>query len=222
MLHCSATMRAGNDMLIAEIWIAVLLLYLLFRGWYDNWRGALTPREIEAFMEKARASGADELNDLGIIRKFLEEDDGREFVMLNLVRVAPGLVPDPVTGTPTEGGKLLSRYTNPFMRKLFLRGGHPALAARKIGGYVDAWHVPPDPGWTIMGYMRYRSRRDLMKLASDPQFRALHQFKVAGTAETFSFPTRPIIRLFVGPRVWVALVLALAAALAHIAILSLR
>jgi hypothetical protein len=207
-------------MIIGTIWGTALALYVLFRAWYDNWRGPVRPDEIEAFLRNARARGADKLNDLDIVRKFLEEDDGREFVMLNLVRVAPGMVADPDTGVPTDGRKLLARYTGPFMRRLFLHGGHPALAARKIGGYVDAWHVPPDPGWTIMGYMRYRSRRDMMQLAGDPTFDALHKFKVAGTAETFSFPTRPLIRIFVGPRLWVFLVLALAAALAHIAVLT--
>ncbi|HLN10952.1 MAG TPA: hypothetical protein VK281_18615 [Xanthobacteraceae bacterium] len=43
-----------------------------------------------------------------------------------------------------------------------------------------------------------------------------------GVGETFSFPTQPIIRLFVGPRVWVGLVLALAAALAQIAVPAAR
>ncbi len=102
-----------------------------------------------------------------------------------------------------------------------MHGGHPALAARKIGGYVDAWHVEPDPGWTIMGYTRYRSRRDMAKLAIDPRFQSLHKFKIAGTAETFSFPTHPFLTLYIGPRIWVALTIALVAALTDLTILAL-
>ena len=108
------------------------------------------------------------------------------------------------------------------MRRLFLHGGHPALAARPAGGYVDAWNAAPDPGWTIVGYMRYRSRRDMMELAGDPRFRAIHVFKMAGTHTTFSFPTRPIIMTLMGPRIYVGLILALIAALASLAVLTLE
>lgn len=37
--------------------------------------------------------------------------------------------------------------------RLLKHGGHPALATRKVGGYVDAWMVEPDPGWSIVGFM---------------------------------------------------------------------
>ena len=199
------------------IWAGAALAYLLFRAWYDNWRGPLTAAEVDAIMARAEALGTGAVNDLSVIRKFLSEDDGREFFMLNLVKVS-GATTDPDTGRPAEGRDLLNRYFRPFVRRLVLRGGHPAIAARKIGGYVDAWKVEPDPGWTMVGYMRYRSRRDMAAIAIDPAFQDIHKFKIAGTAETFSFPTRPAVMLLAGPRIWVALVLALAAALTQIAV----
>jgi hypothetical protein len=72
-----------------------------------------------------------------------------------------------------------------------------------------------------MGYMRYRSRRDMALLAFDPRFEAIHKFKILGIANTFSFPTQPVLMALVGPRIWVGLTIALIAALAHIAMLSL-
>jgi len=57
-----------------------------------------------------------------------------------------------------------------------------------------------------------------MRLAGDPAFREIHPFKIAATATTFSFPTRPMLMLLVGPRLWVGLVLALVAALVQIAL----
>jgi hypothetical protein len=206
------------------LWACTAAIYALFRLWYDNWRGKLTPAEIDMYMQRAEAlreqHAGESINDPAVIRAFLEADDGREFIMLNLVHIAPGLVPHPATGVPTPGKDLLQLYSKPFVTALVRRGGHPAIVARKIGGYVDAWGVAPDPGWTIMGYMRYRSRRDLMELATDPRFRDIHPFKLAGIAETFSFPTQPWLRLFVGPRLWLALLLALVAALAQLAFLS--
>ena len=37
---------------------------------------------------------------------------------------------------------------------------------------------------------------------------------------TFSFPTQPMLSLYAGPRVWVGLVLALVAAVIHLAMLG--
>lgn len=193
-------------------------LYLLFRLWYDNIRGPLKPAEIEAGLAAIRARGGSTGTDTEAFRRFLEADDGREFVMLNLVKVAPGTAAHPVTGEPVPARELLDHYSKHFIRKLVARGGHPALAARKVGPYVDAWgDVQADPGWSIMGYMRYRSRRDVLALAADPSFGPIHAFKALGTATTFSFPTQPFLMLFVGPRIWVALLLALLASLAALA-----
>ena len=204
-------------------WACAAALYILFRLWYDNWRGKLSAAEVDSFMQLAAAQrearGGVEVNDPAVIRAFLEADDGREFVMLNLVRVAPGLISHPVTGVATPGRDLLQLYSNPFIAALVRRGGHPAIVARKVGGYIDAWGVAPDPGWSIVGFMRYRSRRDLMALATDPRFKDIHQFKLAGISETFSFPTQPWLRLFVGPRLWLGLLLGLAASVAQILIL---
>lgn len=201
------------------IWLAALALYGLFRAWYDNWRGPLKAAEIPRILDAMRANGADAHNDLQIIQRFLEADDGREFFMLNLVKVAAE-APNPDTGAAERGHALMQRYARPFMRGLLARGGHPALVARPIGGYVDAWNAAPDPGWSVVGYMRYRSRRDLGVMASNPRFATIHKFKLAATAETFSFPTRPMLMLLISPRTTVLLALALLAALAHLALLT--
>ena len=204
------------------IWIGAVLAYAAFRAWYDNWRGPLTRAEIDAFMAKLKGTPSAEHNDPEVLRSFLEKDDGREFVMLNVVKVAPGDAPHPRTGAPTPGAELLRKYTGSFVPALMRRAGHPAVVGRKVGGYVDAWRVPPDPGWSIFGTMRYRSRRDMMILVTDPRFLEMHPFKIAGVAETFSFPTQTMMMLYFGPRVWVAMGIVLVAALAQIAVLSAR
>ncbi|MGI9164530.1 MAG: hypothetical protein ACR2JI_16655 [Mycobacterium sp.] len=201
------------------VWAVAAVLYLCFRLYYDNWRGPLTGDEIDTFMTTVQERGGGELNDLDVVRTFLEEDDGREFVMVNLVRVPDTMVADPDTGAQVSAEAMMRAYTKAFMPRLLKHGGHPALATRKVGGYVDAWMVEPDPGWTIVGFMRYRSRRDMMKMVVDPTFDDAHKYKLLGVAETFSFPSQPILRAYVTPRVWVFLVLALVAALAQVVFL---
>jgi hypothetical protein len=198
-------------------WPLALALYLAFRFWYDKPRGPLSKTEIDALLDESNRSPVGEHTDRAVLRAFLEADDGREFVMSNLVRVHPGEVPHPVTGVPTPGLQLLQEYGTRFVKVLLLHGGHPMLVMRKVGGYVDSWNTPPDPGWHIVGAMRYRSRRDMMELARNPTLRDVHPFKTAGTAMTFSFPTQVMMGFAMRPRVWVGLVLALAAALVHLA-----
>lgn len=199
------------------VWIPAIVCYALLLGWYINWQGPLKPAEVERLMQRLQSSGAgdNDRNDLAIMRRFLSEDDGREFFMLNLVRIAPGEVEGP-DGVTAPARKVVEGYTKVFMPALFARGGHPAIVGRKVGGYFDAWGVEPDPGWTIIGYMRYRSRRDLAMLASDPRFAGAHDFKFAAMPNTYSFPTRPQMMALASPVVWVGLLLALAAAVAQI------
>jgi hypothetical protein len=203
------------------IWGAALVAYLVFLGWYVNWRGPIAKGEVEGLISAIRAANpeAEARNEMGHLRGFLEADDGREFFMLNLVRIAPGEVADPATGQLKPARQVMEGYTRMFLPALFARGGHPAIAARKVGPYFGAWGVEVDPGWTIMGYMRYRSRRDLAILVADPRFGGAHDFKFAAMPQTYSFPTQPQIMTLAGPRIWVGLVLALAAALAQIAAL---
>ena len=112
---------------------------------------------------------------------------------------------------------MLEGYTRPFMRALFLRAGHPAFFGRAAGGYLEAWNVAPDPGWSVGAAIRYRSRRDLIELVNDPRFAGDHAFKQAAIESTFAFPTSPGL-VVLGPRVWVGLLLALLAALAQLAL----
>ena len=163
-----------------------------------------------------RANGQGELNDLEALRRFLEQDDGREFLMVNLIKVAPEAV-DPKTGRTARGRDLMLRYARVFMPTLIARGGVPAFTGRKVGPYVDAWNVPEDPAWSLFGLMRYRSRRDMMSLAADPRFNAAHEWKKAALDASFAFPAAPMGPGFAGPRTTVFLILALAAALIHLA-----
>ena len=135
------------------IWGTALALYDVFRLWYDNWRGPLSKAEIDAFLGEVqgRYSGG---NDPAVLRRFLEEDDGKEFVMLNLVKIEEGMVTHPQTGEQVTGRSMMRRYSDPFVKALLRRGGHPGMVGAKVGPYVDAWNVEGDPDWSIFGLMR--------------------------------------------------------------------
>ena len=203
------------------VWGVALLGYAAFLAWYFNWRGPLSKAEVETLIARMQANnvGHGDQDEMPVIRKFLEEDDGREFFMLNVIRLSEGDVADPVTGEMLPARQVMAGYTRMFMPALFSRGGHPALAARRIGGMVDTWGLKDVPEWSMMGYIRYRSRRDLAHLICNPRFGGAHAFKFAAMPQTFNFPTRPMIMTLAGPGIWVGLTFALAAAVAQIALL---
>jgi hypothetical protein len=168
-------------------------------------------------LARLEAQSAIEPERLASARRFLEADDGREFFMVNVIRLHPQPVATPGTGELAPPRQVLEGYTGPFMRALFRRAGHPAFAGPAAGRYLEQWGVEPDPGWSFAGVIRYRSRRDMAELASAPEFEPAHVFKRAAMERTFAFPVTPAL-LFFGPRVWVALALGLVAALAHLAL----
>lgn len=201
-----------------QVWIVAVLVYAGFLGWYENWQGPMTRDEVDAAMLRIAEANGEALDSerLASVRAFLAADDGREFLMLNLLTLSDAPIIDPDTGAMQSAEATLAGYTAHFMPALFARAGHPALIARKVAPYVEAWRVEADPGWSFAGFVRYRSRRDMAELVSDPRFSGAHAFKVAALAHTLAFPSQPVIAAFVSPRVTVALGLALLAAFAQI------
>ena len=198
------------------IWILAAAAYLLFRFWYDGPKRPLTAEEQERYMKLFHEQDVDaEL--VEIMRRFMEEDDGKEFLMANLVQFHESPLNHPDTGQQVSAFALLQDYYKPFMGKVIRRAGHPAVSGRGVGGYFDAWNTPPDPGWSICGLIRYRSRRDVLEVSyADPDFQAGHKYKVAAMKQTFAFPVKPMGGLYASPRVTVAMVLAIGALVAQL------
>lgn len=195
------------------IWLGAALAYGAFWSWYVGFRRPLSREEIEAAMQRLASDPEIDAERRERMRGFLESDDGREFLMVNLIRLQPEPVRPPGGGAPAPAQQVLAGYTGPFMRALFRRAGHPALLGRAAAGYLEAWGVEKNPGWTFVGCIRYRSRRDLAELATMPEFARIHAFKHAAMSNTLAFPIAPA-RLFFSPPLVVALALALLAALA--------
>jgi hypothetical protein len=202
-----------------SIWAMALLMYLLFRLWYDGLRKPLTAKEVEKYVQLFEQRADSDSVDVAVMRKFLEEDDGKEFIMMNLLQYNPSPMKHPDTGQDAQADAILQEYFRPFMGQVIRRAGHPVIAGRAVGGYLDAWNTPPDPGWHGAGLIRYRSRRDIIELSlASAKFQDLHKYKLAALKQTISFPTQTQMGLYASPRVTVALVLALVAALLQLAL----
>ena len=151
----------------------------------------------------------------------MRDDDGGEFFMVNLVGFTEGPASHPETGAKVDARELVQSYFRPFAVKILARGGYPAFSARTLSGYIEAWGWA-NPGWDFVNLMRYRSRRDLLILATEKDFNDIHIYKRAAIASTFSIPAQSIGGALLSPRIWIALFIFLMAALAHMLNLTRR
>lgn len=204
------------------IWGVAAALYALFLAWHENWRGPLTDAEIDTYM--ARLATDDSISDdqRRAVKAFMENDTGHEFFMVNLMAFPDGMVTHPDTGAAMTPRALLQEYFRPFIGKMFMRASYPAYTGPVVGGYLDAWEAEADPGWSGAGLIRYRSRRDMLEGVTDPSFSSGHVYKQLALRVTYAVPSEHGAGVLLSPRSWLALLLIALAALAHVALLTVR
>ena len=56
---------------------------------------------------------------------------------------------------------------------------------------MDIMNAKGMESWTSGAGVRYRSRRDLLEIGTNPEFTGRHEFKVAAMAKTIAFPVAP-------------------------------
>ena len=142
------------------------------------------------------------------LRQFFAEDDGKDFVMVNLLELKK-----PVR----ESRKKLAAYQKVFLGSLLKRAGHPVFIARVATGMVENIGCDDDY-WTAAGMVRYRSRRDLMEILPETFGSEHHDLKLEALERTFAYPASPWM-LVGGPKIVVPLTLALIASLLHLALI---
>lgn len=190
--------------------ISAAVIYGLFWSWYVGFGGKISPELIQQVLnvidndKGAWSSDTHRRN----VKKLLETDDGKDFVMVNLLKIKE---------PKKESLKLLEKYSKVFLGKLLKRGGHPIAQARATSGKVEFLNVPENEEWDVAILVRYRNRSDFAEMVLETADSEHHGFKMAALDRTVAFPAAPWFILG-GPKILVALVLALIAALLHIAL----
>lgn len=175
---------------ILLIWCALALAWALFFFWYTSFAGPLTEAEIAEYMTRI-ASGDRSAEDVAAIRRFLETDSGDDFVMLNIIemREAPLQVSGVAPGDTSAD--VLSRYMAYMWPALLSRACHPVMFGSAAAPALDVWGIDGAGNWSQAAFMRYRSRRDMLEISTDPAFRGPHAFKMAAMTRTIAFPVDP-------------------------------
>ena len=187
------------------IWIIALSLYALFWLWYCGVKGRLSKHEVEIFISSFEAKGLSE-SALSNIREFLEQDDGREFFMINLLEIK---------SPKRESQKLLMGYFKKFMSGMIPRGGHPLFLANAAAKNIENLNCEHADDWSSVGIIRYRSRRDFAQIVLNTFGSEHHSDKLLSLKKTLAFPSTTTL-FFGSPKIIIALVLGLAAAVTQV------
>lgn len=190
-------------MTISLIWAAALLIYFAFWFWYVGMRPKVTASEITAIIELLEQSDDFSEDQINATREFLENDDGRDFVMVNLLKL---------NEPKAESKQKLDTYSKIFLGNLLKRAGHPIFIARAASGNIENVNSEQQNRWTAAAMVRYRSRRDFMEILPATVGSEHHSLKLESLAQTFAFPAAPWT-IVGGPRLIVPLLIALLATL---------
>ena len=173
------------------LWSLLGALYLGFVLWYDGGGGPLTAAEVQRYVAVLEQRGVEPAR-VEKLREFLANDTGSEFVMANFIHFQER------AGAQTD----LDRYMAHMYPELFRRACHPLLAGPVVARALDYWGLENGERWSLVGLVRYRSRRDMIEIATNPAFADAHRFKTAAMEQTIAIPVEPFLML--GSPRWLA------------------
>ena len=177
-----------NRLISPPVFIAAA--YLLFCFWYTNTGGPLRSTEVDAHLAQMKKDDAAPQN-LYVIEDFMRRDTGNQFVMVNLIDLNPTPPNLPATGPDADPMALVDHYMAHMYPTMFLRASHPIFLAPVQAGAMDLLNAPGASDWTQTALMRYRSRRDIMEIITDPRFSERHDYKLGAMLKTIAVPTEP-------------------------------
>lgn len=205
--YIEGTDHQEDTMITPIIWATAAVLYALFYSWYIGFQKKVTAQEAEALVRRYEKDSALTSKQLISIGSFLANDDGKDFVMVNLLHLK-----QPVK----ESRRKLETYQKVFLGQLLKKAGHPVMFGRAASSNIENLDCESADDWTAFGMVRYRSRRDMLEILLDTINSDHHQLKLESMQKTFAFPAAPW-SMVGGPKILVPMGLALLAMILELA-----
>ena len=170
-----------------KIWLPVLFIYLAFTLWYTNLSGPLSDQEIAAYKEIYEESNRDP-DQWERAFKFMSEDDGKDFYMVNFLDSNESPRTMEATGEGATWEDLSAHYMAYMWPQLFKRASHPVFFSYVLNPALDIVAAQGMEEWDIVAIFRYRSRRDLFEIGLNPIFEERHEYKIESLDKTIAIP----------------------------------
>ena len=174
------------------IWMTAACVYGLFLLWHEPWlKSPLTIAELDLTLKGMDANQQVTEVEKQALRAFFSNDDGKPFYNLNLMLFADRATyadgikhPHIVTGTDANDA-----YARVVLPQLLRRGSYPLLTSSKISELLNE-RAPGADFFQEVAIVRYRSRRDMLDMIQDPDFKAGSPHKFAALAKNVAVPLR--------------------------------
>jgi uncharacterized protein (DUF952 family) len=186
-----------------------ILLYVAFLLWYGGRGKPLSQAEVDALLlEMQRQAGKQEQveTESPILQQFREltkNDDGQEYYMVNLLKFRKKALYQDGISFGNDPLAANGRYNRAIIPLLLKHGGIPVFDSLVQSRFI---HPEAVDEWDHVAMVRYRSRRDMLKMAVEIAGLGVDVHKWASLEKTQVFPVKPLFNLDL-IRVMVAVVL---------------
>lgn len=173
-----------------KLWLSSLAIYSLFLFWYTDFSGPLSDEEVDHFVATLNERNSTP-ETIAYIERFLRNDTGRQFLMLNNLDMADN--PPDVEGAELgeSANQLMNRYMEHMYPELFKRASHPVIFGQAVYSALDMVGIENATEmkkWSDGALFRYRSRRTFMDIVANPNIEGRHEFKLAALDKTIAYP----------------------------------
>jgi len=174
--------------------LPLVALYAVFLAWYGGRGRPLTPDEVARYLARLRAASGDQPGQahLADVERLVAHDDGREFVMHNLIRYRGQALYPPGHAYGPSAPAADRRYGKAIVPYLLRYGNVPVFIAKRSGSFVEPAGAEH---WDVVAMVRYRSRRDFLRFATAITQDQIAVHKWAAIEVTQIFPVRPLVSL---------------------------
>jgi hypothetical protein len=176
-----------------KVWISLLVIYSSFFIWYTDLGGKLTDDEIEYYANKFESNALKDgrvLDPRGmdLIQKFMEEDSGKQFLMVNVIDMSENPTFPDGTVSEESADNLMNEYMEHMYGEILKRASHPVFMGSSVNNSMDLVGIENAEVWETAALFRYKSRRAFLEIVIHPDMNSKHKYKIAALEKTIAFP----------------------------------
>ena len=176
-----------------KVWISLLVIYSSFFIWYTDIGGKLSDEEIQYYADKFESNALKdgrvlEPRIMELLQKFMEEDSGKQFLMVNVIDMSENPTFPDGTVSEESADNLMNEYMEHMYGELIKRASHPAFIGNVVNGSMDLVGIENAEVWETAALFRYKSRRAFLEIVTHPDMNSKHKYKIAALEKTIAFP----------------------------------
>ena len=176
-----------------KVWISLLVIYSSFFIWYTDIGGKLSDEEIQYYADKFESNALKdgrvlEPRIMELLQKFMEEDSGKQFLMVNVIDMSENPTFPDGTVSEESADNLMNEYMKHMYGEILKRASHPVFIGSAVNDSMDLVGIENAEVWETAALIRYKSRRAFLEIVTHPKMNSKHKYKIAALEKTIAFP----------------------------------